>query len=83
MQVEKITQNKNLSAKEKNELISEISSVFDDNELDYARKLYLIENCIHGIDIQPIEELKIMVLPSQSNKMLSYVILVCTQTRAA
>ena len=54
LQVEKITQDKNLSAKEKNELISEISSVFDDNELDYARKLYLIENCIHGIDIQPI-----------------------------
>ena len=54
LQVEKITQDKNLSAKEKNEMISEISSVFDDNELDYARKLYLIENCIHGIDIQPI-----------------------------
>lgn len=24
------------------------------NELDYARKLFLIENCIYGIDIQPI-----------------------------
>ena len=24
------------------------------NELDYARKLYLIENCIYGVDIQPI-----------------------------
>ena len=54
LQIEKITQDKNISSKEKNELISEISSVFDDNELDYARKLYLIENCIHGIDIQPI-----------------------------
>ncbi|MDR1881874.1 MAG: Eco57I restriction-modification methylase domain-containing protein [Prevotella sp.] len=24
------------------------------NELDYARKLFLIENCIYGVDIQPI-----------------------------
>ena len=24
------------------------------NELDYGRKLYLIENCIYGVDIQPI-----------------------------
>ncbi|MEM0999967.1 MAG: Eco57I restriction-modification methylase domain-containing protein [Bacteroidota bacterium] len=24
------------------------------NELDFARKLYLIENCIYGVDIQPI-----------------------------
>ena len=54
LQIEKITSDKNLSAKEKNELTAEILSVFDDNELDYARKLYLIENCIHGIDIQPI-----------------------------
>lgn len=26
----------------------------DNNELDYGRKLYLIENCIYGVDIQPI-----------------------------
>ncbi len=26
----------------------------DINELDYGRKLYLIENCIYGVDIQPI-----------------------------
>jgi hypothetical protein len=54
LQVEKITSNKDLSAKEKTELIAEITSTFTDNELDYARKLYLIENCIHGIDIQPV-----------------------------
>lgn len=24
------------------------------NEMDYGRKLYLIENCIYGVDIQPI-----------------------------
>ena len=54
IQIQKISSDKSLSAKEKNELQKEILSVFDDNELDYARKLYLIENCIHGIDIQPI-----------------------------
>lgn len=54
LQIEKVMNDKNISAKEKNELITEISGIFDDNELDYARKLYLIENCIHGIDIQPI-----------------------------
>jgi adenine-specific DNA-methyltransferase len=34
--------------------ISEIEQAFRDNELDYGRKLYLIENCIYGVDIQPI-----------------------------
>lgn len=27
---------------------------FRNNELDYGRKLYLIEKCIYGVDIQPI-----------------------------
>lgn len=27
---------------------------FSEHEADYARKLYLIENCIYGVDIQPI-----------------------------
>jgi len=34
--------------------VSEIEQAFRDNELDYGRKLYLIENCIYGVDIQPI-----------------------------
>lgn len=34
--------------------ISEIELNFERNELDYGRKLYLIENCIFGVDIQPI-----------------------------
>lgn len=39
------------------ELESEIESIneaFERNALDYGRKLYLIENCIYGVDIQPI-----------------------------
>lgn len=34
----------------------EINEAFDQsiNDADYARKLFLIENCIYGVDIQPI-----------------------------
>lgn len=40
----------------RNERLSEISDAFDQsiNDPDYARKLFLIENCIYGVDIQPI-----------------------------
>ena len=34
--------------------IDNINEAFERNELDYGRKLYLIENCIYGVDIQPI-----------------------------
>ncbi|MCK5507155.1 MAG: N-6 DNA methylase, partial [Desulfobacterales bacterium] len=36
------------------ERLAAINDAFDNNELDYGRKLYLIENCIFGVDIQPI-----------------------------
>jgi hypothetical protein len=32
----------------------EINEVFENNSSDYGRKLFLIENCIYGVDIQPI-----------------------------
>ncbi len=32
----------------------EINDIFENNASDYGRKLYLIENCIYGVDIQPI-----------------------------
>jgi tRNA1(Val) A37 N6-methylase TrmN6 len=37
-------------------LLREIDEAFDEsiNNPDYARKLFLIENCIYGVDIQPI-----------------------------
>ncbi len=42
--------------KEREEKLLEINNAFDErvNDPDYARKLYLIENCVYGIDIQPI-----------------------------
>ncbi|VXC43908.1 Eco57I restriction-modification methylase domain-containing protein [Chryseobacterium sp. 8AT] len=38
------------------DLLIEINEAFDENinNPDYARKLFLIENCIYGVDIQPI-----------------------------
>ncbi|NLJ08539.1 MAG: N-6 DNA methylase [Sphingobacteriales bacterium] len=38
------------------ERLKEIDEIFESKNYfdDYARKLYLIENCIYGIDIQPI-----------------------------
>jgi hypothetical protein len=41
---------------EREEMLKEINEAFDEsiNYPDYARKLYLIENCIYGVDIQPI-----------------------------
>ena len=38
----------------RNAAIQSIEQVFTDNFDDYGRKLYLIENCIYGVDIQPI-----------------------------
>ncbi|GIV08350.1 MAG: hypothetical protein KatS3mg019_0441 [Fimbriimonadales bacterium] len=35
-------------------VIADIEQAFAAGELDYGRKLYLIENCIYGVDIQPI-----------------------------
>ena len=43
----------------------------DDNEDDYGRKLYLIENCLYGVDIQPIA--------IQISKLRFFISLVCDQ----
>jgi hypothetical protein len=42
--------------KARGERLQEINEAFDQNinDPDYARKLFLIENCIYGVDIQPI-----------------------------
>jgi tRNA1(Val) A37 N6-methylase TrmN6 len=45
---------KEKSIKELKVQIEDIEASFANNELDYGRKLYLIENCIYGVDIQPI-----------------------------
>lgn len=45
---------RNKTIKELKNQIEDIEAAFSNNELDYGRKLFLIENCIYGVDIQPI-----------------------------
>ena len=42
------------AVRELEQQIAGINEAFEHNELDHGRKLYLIENCIYGVDIQPI-----------------------------
>ncbi len=51
--------------------IKAIEKDFADNEDDYGRKLYLIENCLYGVDIQPIA--------IQISKLRFFISLVCDQ----
>ena len=39
---------------ERRDRIREIMNDFNENDDDYGRKLYLIENCLYGVDIQSI-----------------------------
>ncbi|MBL7149599.1 MAG: Eco57I restriction-modification methylase domain-containing protein [Candidatus Cloacimonetes bacterium] len=39
---------------ERHTRLTEIEEAFNNNTSDYGRKLFLIENCIFGVDIQPI-----------------------------
>jgi hypothetical protein len=52
--------------------IENIEEAFENNELDYGRKLFLIENSIFGIDIQPIAV--------QIAKLRFFISLICEQT---
>ena len=51
--------------------VQAINNDFANNALDYGRKLYLIENCIYGADIQPIA--------IQISKLRFFVSLICDQ----
>jgi len=39
---------------QREEAIAKVEESFRSNKLDYGRKLYLIRNCIYGVDIQPV-----------------------------
>jgi len=53
------------------QIIGDIETAFNNNEMDYGRKLYLIENCIYGVDIQPIA--------SQISKLRFFISLIVDQ----
>ena len=68
-QIDKATEIDDVQAREA--AIDAIKRAFEDNELDYGRKLYLIENCLYGVDIQPIA--------IQITKLRCFISLVCDQ----
>ncbi len=49
----------------------ELELAFAENNDDYGRKLYLIENCLYGVDIQPIA--------IQITKLRFFISLICDQ----
>lgn len=69
LQIDAATKIPDSSAREA--AIAAIERDFADNEDDYGRKLYLIENCLYGADIQPIA--------IQICKLRFFISLVCDQ----
>lgn len=56
---------------ERRKRIEQIGKDFSENNVDYGRKLYLIENCLYGVDIQPIA--------IQISKLRFFISLICDQ----
>lgn len=69
LQIDKAAEIPDSSAREA--AIKAIEQDFADNEDDYGRKLYLVENCLYGVDIQPIA--------IQISKLRFFISLVCDQ----
>ena len=65
-----------LSESERKEWEANLQKQLEEERLypDYARKLYLIENCIYGVDIQPIA--------TQISKLRFFISLLCDQLRS-
>ena len=63
------------TAAEREERLAALKVQLDEGQHypDYARKLYLIENCIYGVDIQPIA--------TQISKLRFFISLLCDQLR--
>ena len=69
LQIEKASEIPDSTAR--NTAIKAIERKFHENNYDYGRKLYLIENCLYGVDIQPIA--------IQISKLRFFISLVCDQ----
>lgn len=65
------------TASDRSERLAELEKCLDEGQHypDYARKLYLIENCIYGVDIQPIA--------TQISKLRFFISLLCDQFRTS
>ncbi|TWU23239.1 Type IIS restriction enzyme Eco57I [Novipirellula galeiformis] len=69
LQIDKADEIPDSSAR--NAAVAAIEKDFRDNDDDYGRKLYLIENCLYGVDIQPIA--------IQISKLRFFISLICDQ----
>lgn len=69
VQIKKVQEVQDIDERRKK--LTEIASNFSENNDDYGRKLYLIENCLYGVDIQPIA--------IQITKLRFFISLVCDQ----
>ena len=69
LQIDAAVNNPDSSARDA--AITAIERDFSDNEHDYTRKLYLIENCLYGVDVQPVA--------IQISKLRFFISLVCDQ----
>jgi hypothetical protein len=65
------------TVEERKERLAELESRLKEGQHypDYERKLYLIENCIYGVDIQPIA--------TQISKLRFFISLLCDQLRSS
>ena len=70
-------ENEELTDEERKAVIADITNTFTNNKNnpDYTRKLYLIQNCIFGVDIQPIA----MMI----SKLRFFISLICEQDENA
>jgi len=74
---DKATVDSTETAEERRERLEELESRLKEGQHypDYERKLYLIENCIYGVDIQPIA--------TQISKLRFFISLLCDQLRSS
>ena len=65
------------TVEDRQERLEELEKRFAEGKMypNYARKLYLIENCIYGVDIQPIA--------AQISKLRFFISLLCDQFRTS
>jgi type I restriction-modification system DNA methylase subunit len=64
----------NLDSVVREAAVKQVLEIFEENDPDYGRKLYLIENCLYGADIQPIA--------IQISKLRFFISLICDQREA-
>ena len=71
--IERVSRDSRLEREERERRLADLDAMLAEQTAnpDYARKLWIIENCIYGVDIQPIA--------AQISKLRFYISLLCDQ----